>query len=363
MQEQLTQPKPRFSLDLDSELGKATTAPDRASHQPQFPLNEASTGVGFFEIRPELVEEVQIQQSPETKARRTDAAVLIANSDLLLKHGESELATHLLRQCLYLNSRHPEALKRLATCLTREKDLQLKAKVHETLVEAEFCFENLAELGHCYYQQKQDKKAQETYIEALRRLTENSKGLFEVYKNLGNISMHEGDFDGAEECYHKAFNLNPDSDVLLVNIGTLGLQREELENSLAKFRQALEINPKNDKAWVGLALVHHAMGDLVLSRANLENALDVNPLNRTALHLASSWAARDLDFGFAIQALQNFVSEVDCDEEMSLLLIHFLCVRNQFAEAQLELERLLLWNPSNQKLLQIEQEIRNAPRK
>ncbi len=354
MQEHLTQPKPRFALDLE----KATNTTERSKS----PTSRAIP-FGFFEIRPELVDTAPIQQSSESKIRRMDAAVLITNSDLLMKHGESELATHLLRECLYLNSRHPEALKRLSSCLTQEKDLKLKAKVQETLVEADFCFENLTQLGHCYYQQKQDGKAHATYLEALTLVTEGSKGLFEVYKNLGNIAMHEGDFDGAEENYHKAFDLNPRSDVLLVNIGTLGLQKEELEKSVLKFREALEINSKNDKAWVGLALVHHAMGDLILSRANLENALDANPMNRTALHLASSWAARDLDFGFATQSLQNFVSEVECDEEMSLLLIHFLVMRNQFTEAELELERLLLWNPSNSKLLQIEQEIHNAPRK
>ena len=95
----------------------------------------------------------------------------------------------------------------------------------------------------------------------------------------------------------------------------------------------------------------------------MENALDANPANRTAVHLAASWAIRDQDYTFAIEALENFVSHVDCDEEMSLLLIHLFCVRNQIVEASLELERLLLWDPTNEKLLQIEQEIRNAKRK
>lgn len=330
------------------------------TQEPQFPLNKPKLGSGFFEIRVDhaVIEKVENPERAVTTGNET--ATLIANADLLLKHGENGLAIHLLRKCLYLNSHHPEALKRLSNCLTQERDLPLKLKAQEALVKSELCFDNLARLGHCYYQLNQDQVAHRTYLEALEILTEESKELFEVYKNLGNIFMREGDFESAEEFYNKAFTINPLSDVLHVNLGTLSLQQQSLEMSLSRFRTALEHNPRSDKAWVGLALVHNAMGDFVLARANLENALDVNSRNRTAVHLAASWAVRDQDYGFAIQALENFVSFVDCDEEMSLLLIHLFCVTGQIVEAQLELERLLLWNPTNEKLLLVEQEIKNA---
>jgi Tfp pilus assembly protein PilF len=172
--------------------------------------------------------------------------------------------------------------------------------------------------------------------------------------------MRESEFDSAEEYYNKAFAINSHSDVLLVNLGTLALQQESFELALSRFRQALELNSQNDKAWVGLSLVHNSMGDHILARANLENALDSNPVNRTAVHLLASWAIRDKDFDFAIGALQDYVSSVDCDDEMSLLLIHLFCLKNQYVNAQLELERLLLWNPLEPKLLQIEAEIAQA---
>ena len=218
----------------------------------------------------------------------------------------------------------------------------------------------MARLGHSLYQQNQDENAKQTYMEAMGLMTGESSELFEVFKNLGNIAMREGDFEGAEEYYNKAFTIDPRSDVLHINLGTLALQQQEQNLAVTRFRTALEINPRNDKAWVGLALVHNEMGDHVLSRANLENALDINSKNRTAVHLAASWAIRDQDYPFAIESLENFVSDVDCDEEMSLLLIHLFCMRNQFVEARLELERLLLWEPTNVRLIQVEQEIRNA---
>ena len=161
-----------------------------------------------------------------------------------------------------------------------------------------------------------------------------------------------------------------------VNLGTLAMQKADTQTALERFRGALEIDSRNDKAWVGLGMVHHDMGDLVLARANIENAMDINPLNRTAVQLAATWALRDHDLGFAVEGLQNYVGQYVgdtsfktdaaahfCDEEMSLLLIHLLCLRNQFVEAKLEVERLLLWNPSSEKLQAIEEEIKNASRR
>lgn len=352
MQEQLPRLNTRFDLRIEEQTNV------------QFPLQQPQFGTGFFEIKPDSPKvEEKLENKQRIPASGNETATLITNADLLLKHGENELAVHLLRKCLYINSHHPEALKRLSSCLTKERDLPLKLKVQEALMKADLCFENVARLGHCYYQQNQDKKAFQTYMDALEILTEESIELFEVFKNLGNIYMREGDFESAEEFYNKAFTIDSSSDVLHVNLGTLSLQQQAHDLAVTRFRTALEYNPKNDKAWVGLALVHNAMGDFVLARANLENALDVNQQNRTAVHLAASWAVRDQDYAFAVEALENYVSQVDCDEEMSLILIHLFCVRNQLIEAQLELERLLLWNPTNEKLLEVEQEIKNAQRK
>jgi tetratricopeptide (TPR) repeat protein len=341
-----------------SRLDTPISIPSADETTVRFPIPPANLGTGFFEIRTDLSEPVEDKSRISKNGNET--AVLVANADLLIRHGEGDLALHLLRQCLYLNSHHSEALKRLSSCLNKREELGLKTKVFETLVQSDLCFETMAGLAHCYYLGGDDQKARETYFEALKLLTDESKGLFEVYKNLGNIFLREGDFDSAEEFYNKAFTLDSQSDVLLVNLGTMALQQQSHDQAVERFREALQINPRNGKAWVGLALVHNAVGDHVLARANLENALDADSSNRTAVHLAASWAVRDQDFSFAIEALQDYVSQVDQDEEMSLLLIHLLCLRSQFLEARLELERLLLWDPSNEKLLQIEQEIRNA---
>lgn len=287
-------------------------------------------------------------------------AVLLTNAEVLISHGETGLAGGLIRQALSLDSHHAGALKKFARVLGETGNLALREKVYSALVKSEYCFESVAGLAHVYYFQNRDADALHKYQEALSIVTEHSAGLFDVYKNLGNIMVREGDFSGAEEFYNKAFELSADNDVVLVNLGTLDIQRKDFDQALGRFRKALEVNPKNDKAWVGLALVHNQMGDSVLAKANLENAIDAQPTNRTAVHMFANWCSRDLNYAAGIEMLQNYLSRVESDEELSLVLIHLLCLTNRNDLALLESERVLLWNPENTEILKIEQSLRQS---
>ena len=104
-------------------------------------------------------------------------------------------------------------------------------------------------------------------------------------------------------------------------------------------------------------MVHNLMGDHALAQANLENAVDVNPFNRTAVQLAAVWAVRDKNFGNAISYLETYLNQSEFDEEMSLVLVHLFCLDNRYDLAQIEIDRLLLWNPVHQQALVIEKEI------
>jgi tetratricopeptide (TPR) repeat protein len=332
------------------QLSPQTSSPSTSINtQPEFKA-------GFFEIR---VDE-KLENPGRIANHRNETALLIANADLLYRHEEKSLAISLIRQALYLNSNHPEALKRLAGWLNEAAELPLKTRALEALSKEDMRFDTVAQLAHCYYNAGEDQLAKDTYIDALKLLTDESSELFEVYKNLGNIALHEKDYEAAEELYNKAFTLRSNSDTLAVNLGTLSLQQNEMEEAAVRFRTALKFNPKNDKAWVGLAMVHNQKGDFALAKGNLENALDANPKNRTAVHLFANWSLRDQDLNPAMEALEVYLSHHDCDKEMSLVLIHLFCLRNKLTEALLEVERVLLWEPTDAKLQQVEKEIRNA---
>lgn len=281
----------------------------------------------------------------------------LLNARILAKHREYKLALNLLREASNRDSHNPDTLKLLAFCLEKTSRFSEALIVRKTLVTDDYGFESLYGFATALYKLGRDQEALDKYFEALSVLTEENEDLFELYKNMGNIFVRQGDFDGAEEYYNKAYTVNTQSDVLLVNFGTLEVQRNDFDKSLYCFRKAVEINPENDKAWVGLAMVHNQFGDVELAWANLETAMDINPQNRTAAHLAANWGLRDGKILKGIEALQNYLGSVEEDEDMSLVLINLFCTSGQIDKALLEIERVLLWNPEHKEVRALKKKI------
>jgi len=272
-------------------------------------------------------------------------APLRANSMILIEHKEYRPAMNLLRNYLMRKPNDPWALRSLGECLRELGSWEDACRCFQALSKLERTAENKLLLADCLYLLGSDERARKIYEEVLIGLTDSHQALFGIYKNLGNILVRSGDFDGAEEWYNKAFTIEPRSDVLMVNYGTLELHREDLNSAIDRFRQAVEINSENDKAWVGLAIVHRNMGDLALSVANLERALDINPKNKTALHLLAEWNLKDGDLTPSICRLKTYLEFEGEDAEMSFLLARIFTHTNRLFEARLEMERTLALDP------------------
>lgn len=286
-------------------------------------------------------------------------SIWLTNARVLCQHGEYDLALNLVCQTLNVDSFHVEGLKLLIQIQMQKKNWVQAVRAAETLLKRENTFENLVTFADIFYATEQDEMARKTYEEALSTLTFEGDKLFAVYKNLGNLCVRAGDFDQAEDYYSKAFTLDAQSDVILVNFGTLAIQRGDMNEAADRFRHALELNAKNDKAWVGLAMVHNMMGDHQLALGNIERALDTAPANRTAVHLAAQWMMREHQYARVSEVLQNYIAENQEDAEMSLVLIHALCLQSKTDLAKMEIERLLLWHPFHEQALLVEQELRS----
>lgn len=276
----------------------------------------------------------------------------------LIASSETQTAIHLVRQALNLDSRHPEALKTMLSCLGSDPATTLeRLKILETLVNVDPSFDSYAALGKCLAESARYDAAMDAYFEANLRVKDDGSGLFEVFKDMGNIAVRRGDFEQAEEFYHKAFTLNPDSDVLQVNLGTLSIQKSDWGEAILRFRRALEISPASDKAWVGMALCHHQLGDGAMARATIENAMDINPANRTAVHLYASWSLAMGLVPQATQRLEEYLSMQESDSEMSLVLIHLFCHAGQIDLAKLEIERAICFDPTREDLLALYEQL------
>ncbi|MGE5085311.1 MAG: tetratricopeptide repeat protein [Bacillota bacterium] len=319
-------------------------------------FNESSGRI-YFDPQQAIEEFEAESQSEKSSSQDPRIQKFLANARLLTKHREYSLALNLLRQASNYDSKNPVTLSMLAQVLEKTGRIDEALIAQKALLKVDYGFHSLFGFATSLYKMGRDQEALDKYYEALSVLTEENESLFELYKNMGNIFVRQGDFDGAEEYYNKAYTVNTKSDVLLVNFGTLEVQRNDFDKSLYCFRKAVEINPENDKAWVGLAMVHNQFGDVDLAWANLEAALDINPKNRTAAHLAANWGLRDGRVHKAIESLEAYLGTVEEDEDMSLVLINLFCSTNQMDKALLEIERVLLWNPDHKEVRDLKKKI------
>jgi tetratricopeptide (TPR) repeat protein len=271
---------------------------------------------------------------------------ILANALILIEHREWEPAKQLLRHLLQVNPYDEDAILWLGHCLREQTDYSSAEQCFRQLARIYPKFTSYFELAEVLYVQQHDEPALATYLMALSCVEHETPMLFDLYKNVGNIYVRAGDFEAAEENYNKAYTLNPESDILMVNYGTLEIQRENYDEAVARYRAAVQICPSNDRGWVGLALIHRHYGDSNLAWANLECALDLAPGNVTALGLMIDWAIQDSRLNGALARLRVYVDRHGENATMVMWLAQLLLVAGQLEEANFEIQRALAQDPN-----------------
>lgn len=288
--------------------------------------------------------------------------VTIRNAEILIAAGEFSLGRTLLRRLLAQDSRHVGAIRLLGDSLRAEGYCEDAIKCYSELLRLFESGEVHFRLAATYCDVGQDDEARNHYLLGLEcaRRDFSANQLFGAYKDLGNISLRNGDHDEAEEYYNRAFVLNPRSDILLVNYGSLEIHRGQLNSAAERFRAAVEINGKNDQAWVGLALVHRQFGDQDLSWGNIERALELSPNNELALNLAVEWAFKDQQLNRVVPRVESYLQHHDQNSKWSLLLSKILFCLGRFQSADLELERFLTLQPDSEEGLKLKYQVHLA---
>jgi tetratricopeptide (TPR) repeat protein len=295
---------------------------------------------------------------PKLQKRSLKSAELLSSAERLKKEGDHELAEGLMRQSLSLDSTNESILRLLIDSLYARE-----AKAPERLRLSEIYYRmSPKSVGAFYYGRELSaigelERARELFFEATLAVSEETQMIFEVYKEIGNIAVRQADLDLAEEYYHKALSVDPQADRVHVNLGTVEIQRAQWDRARDHFSKALEHNPKNDKAWVGSALALYNLNQIELAMANLQNALDYNSRNRTAIHLLAAWSRETGEIDIAFGPLTDYLSESTMDEEfdveMSCVLIQLFLEKQKFNEAEIEVERALLFYPEREDLLDV----------
>lgn len=294
---------------------------------------------------------MELNQTDLDLYRSTDPAVNKINPiETLFLNNEIGLAEALCRKALMIDSYDTNAIYYLGRCFIARGAYSQAEKVFRELMKIENTGRSSLGLADSLYQQDYFETALDYYFEA-SLLTEDELLQFEIFKSVGNIYVKLGSFDLAEDFYHKAYSINPQSDSLLVNYGTLAIQKNQQDEALRRFRQAITINSKNDKAWVGLAMMHIQRGDYDLGFANLQMAVEANPNNKTALQMFGMTQIPAQKLTYVVRHLVRYLEQESYDADLAKVLINFLTEAKLPVLAKLELKRAQAYFPENKDLI------------
>jgi tetratricopeptide (TPR) repeat protein len=303
------------------------------------------------------IEEFDLPPVPDAsvlKRNLPDVDRLIALAQTLSKHGEKSDAQVLLRQALNINPYDQRAIDLLLEYLPQTQEGQVERnRIISAICQARPSFVNHFRLAQCLYDQGNFEVSRSQLDSAFFFPTEDTELLFNAHKLYGNIALQRADFESAEEFYNKAFSLNPNSATLLVNIGTLEVQRLDWVQAQDRFETAIELAASSEKsvkakALVGLYLVSRDGGIIPENIELLKEALYLDPAQRTAVHLLCLWAHQNEEPEIAIESLSLYLQANPFDEEIGLIFAQFMGVQGEFETAELELEKIALWNPQNE---------------
>lgn len=278
---------------------------------------------------------------------------LLKNALVLIDHGDYDLALNLINTILQEVPDHRESLKWKGYCLFQVNQKQYALEPFLRLAELEPSESNYYQLAETLYECGQFELSKVFFEKALELIDYESPFLFPIYKLLGNIYVHQRDFDSAEEYYNKAYILNIHSDELFVNYGTLEIQRNEYDLAQDRFKQALDLNANNVKAWIGLALVNRSKFDKELAWANIYRALDLDISNPTALKLVVDWSMEDFEFERATNKLERFFSMQKPTTEWLITYAGLLFHAGDWKEAKAVCQEILNEKPSYHPAMEI----------
>lgn len=300
-----------------------------------------------------MIIDKHIQTIAEPQFVENEEQKFFRNAEVLFSNKDWSLARVIFSDLHIKNPSHSLYLERLAQCYAEMGEADNAAIAFDSLIKQDPSFKNLVLCGNFYLEQKNFVRAKKSYMKAICHQEEDFLMLFDLFKNLGNISMHEGDFEQAEEYYNKAQRIFDGSDLLYVNYGSLYLQKKDFDKSIEAFQMAIHINEKSSKARLGLSLLYREKNEIDLAWANLRAAADFDPVNVSCLKMMAQWALADYRYDVATECLERYIERNQYHQELNVLLA---CIYFQagFRDAcYWECQKIIEFDPSNADTLKL----------
>jgi predicted O-linked N-acetylglucosamine transferase (SPINDLY family) len=219
--------------------------------------------------------EAALDRYLQAKSMRHDWPEIHHNLGFLYRKMErKEDAKAEFRRAVEINPEYAMALCKLGEIEAEDGEWD-EAEEHLVAAEKLTDFDSETEFyfGAMYHQKKNYPEA----IKCFQRSVELNDAIPEVWNNLGNAQLENGDLDDALDSFARSLDLKPDCARVHNNLGKL--QRSRGDRKLAEFhyRKALEIEPELLVAASNLGALLVEGGNFQEGKDFLEQALEIQP--------------------------------------------------------------------------------------
>ena len=157
------------------------------------------------------------------------------------------------------------------------------------------CFLN--NLGTCYMEVEQHKKASET----LEKSIEITPMLAESRTNLGNVYLKLGNSDKAIREYKAAIDINPNSGKAHGNLGNAFLQKNWPDDAIKEYKKALDLEPQSLESHKGLANAYIEKNMYSMAMQTIRNAIKLSPNDADLYYLLGNTYGKFKDCDNAVR--------------------------------------------------------------
>lgn len=144
----------------------------------------------------------------------------------------------------------------------------------------------------------------------------------EAYANLGLLLERRHDKEGAENCYRRSLQLNPAYPETYLNLGALLAGDKRFDKAEAAYRQAIALGPASPAAWSNLGVLYACM----------KREIDAEQCYRIAMSLDDTYATARFNLSYLLLRQGRFEDGWHCLEARNwyaALAAHLACPRWQ----------------------------------